>query len=89
MMEKVFAVCFAVLMLAAFLVLIRMIRGPHAADRVLCLDLLSILVAALFAISAAWTQESVFLDATLAMAMVAFLGTLLLARSIESRRRSP
>lgn len=86
MMEIVFAGCFILLMAAVFLVLVRMIKGPHAVDRVLSLDLLSVLVAALFAISAGWTGKPVFLDATLATSMVAFFSTLLLARSIESRR---
>ncbi|HRO67055.1 MAG TPA: monovalent cation/H+ antiporter complex subunit F [Pseudobdellovibrionaceae bacterium] len=88
MMETVFAGCFAVLMTAAFLVLIRMIKGPHAVDRVLSLDLLSVLAASLFAISAGWVGESVFLDATLATGMVAFFSTLLLARYVENRGRA-
>lgn len=88
MMETVFAGCFGVLMVAAFLVLIRMIKGPHAVDRILSLDLLSVLSAAIFAVSAGWVGESVFLDATLATSMVAFFSTLLLAHYVETRRKA-
>jgi multicomponent Na+:H+ antiporter subunit F len=65
------------------LVVYRLIRGPKNADRIIGLDLMSVLVVALVALLAIFTGESVFLDVAIAYALVAFLGTVAFARYLE------
>jgi multicomponent Na+:H+ antiporter subunit F len=65
------------------LVVYRLIRGPKNADRIIGLDLMSVLVVALVALLAIFTEESVFLDVAIAYALVAFLGTVAFARYLE------
>ena len=61
----------------------RLIRGPKNADRMIALDLLSILVVALVALLAVFFKEEAYLDVAIAYALVAFLGTVAFARYLE------
>ncbi len=71
----------AVLLLAGMLLaFIRLIKGPDAADRIVALDLISVLIVALLAVMAIYADETSFLDVSIAYALVAFLGTVALAR---------
>ena len=63
--------------------LYRVVRGPRHADRIIALDLLSILVVALAALYAVYSGHEAFLDVAIAYALVAFLGTVAFARYLE------
>lgn len=65
------------------LTVIRLVRGPSRADRVVALDLLTILAIALIACLAVATGSDALLDVAIALALVAFLGTVALAKAIE------
>lgn len=73
----------AILTLSMALVLFRLIRGTRGADRIIALDLLSILVVAFVALYAVFSGDAVYLDVVIAYALVAFLGTVAFARYIE------
>ena len=71
----------SVLLLAGMvLAFIRLIKGPDAADRIVALDLISLLIVGLLAVLAIYADETSFLDVSIAYALVAFLGTVALAR---------
>ncbi len=71
----------SVLLLAGMvLAFIRLVKGPDAADRIVALDLISVLIVALLAVLAIHADERSFLDVSIAYALVAFLGTVALAR---------
>ena len=80
----------AMLLVGMVLVLWRLARGPTAADRVIALDLLSMLVVAFLVAISIHARETSYLDVAIAYACIAFLGTVALARYImrTSRRRS-
>jgi multicomponent Na+:H+ antiporter subunit F len=88
----VFAGRFAlmVLLISIFLALARLIRGPDAADRIVALDLVSVLIVAFLAAYSIFYGETSFLDVALAYALIAFLGTVALARFLmrSAMRRS-
>ncbi len=63
----------------------RILRGPTLPDRVLGLDLMSIVLLCFGALFALATGESAFLDVALTLALIGFLGTVALARYIERR----
>ena len=70
-----------VLLLAGMLLaFVRLMKGPDAADRIVALDLISVLIVALLAVLAIDAEETSFLDVAIAYALVAFLGTVALAR---------
>lgn len=68
---------------AMLLVFIRLVRGPSLPDRVMALDLLSVLAVGMIAAFDILTAEPVFLDAATVVALISFLGTVALARYIE------
>ncbi len=65
------------------LTLWRLILGPSAADRVIAMDLLSLLVVAFLVALSIHTGESSYLDVAIAYACIAFLGTIALARFVQ------
>jgi len=69
-----------VLLVSIFLALVRLIRGPDAADRIVALDLVSVLIVAILAAYSIFSGETSFLDVAIGYALVAFLGTVALAR---------
>jgi len=78
------------LLVSIALASVRLARGPQAADRVVALDLIAVLVVAFLAAYAIDTGNTSFLDVAIAYALVAFLGTVALARFILrcGRRRN-
>ena len=80
----------AMLLVSMALVLWRLAKGPTAADRVIALDLLSMLVVAFLVTVSIHARETSYLDVAIAYACIAFLGTVALARYISrtSRRQS-
>lgn len=71
------------LMLAAALVVVRLGRGPSVADRALALDLLGFVAVGLVAVVVVESGQTVLFDAAMALALVAFLATVALARLVE------
>lgn len=80
----------AMLLIAMALVLWRLAKGPTAADRVVALDLLTVLVVAFLVSVSIYAVETSYLDVAIAYACIAFLGTIALARFIlrSSQNRS-
>lgn len=69
------------------LTLWRLVLGPSAADRVIAMDLLSLLVVAFLVALSIHTGESTYLDVAIAYACIAFLGTIALARFVQRAGR--
>lgn len=81
----VIELAFILLALALAGAIFRILRGPTLPDRVLGLDLMSILLLCFGAVFTITTGESAFLDVGLTLALIAFLGTVALARYVERR----
>jgi multicomponent Na+:H+ antiporter subunit F len=75
-----------ILIISMALAFIRLIRGPQAVDRVVALDLISVLIVAFLAAYAVQAGDTSFLDVAIAYALVAFLGTVALARFLMRSR---
>lgn len=84
-MEIVTTICYAALALSGLLCVLRLVRGPSLADRVLAVDTLLIAGVAGVAVESARTGSGVYLDVLLVVALVAFIGTTAIARFIERR----
>lgn len=74
------SVAFALLLLAVALVIVRLIRGPTLADRILALDLIATLSIALIATFAVRTGFTLYLDIAIALGLLGFLSTVAFAR---------
>jgi multicomponent Na+:H+ antiporter subunit F len=70
---------------------IRLVRGPNLGDRILALDLITVLAAGLIGALALLTGFSLYIDIAIALALVSFLSTVALARYLfvrATRRQS-
>lgn len=66
---------------------VRLARGPSLPDRVVALDLIAVVSAAFMCIYAVETEQAVFLDAAIVLALIVFLGTVAFAQYLERRAR--
>jgi multicomponent Na+:H+ antiporter subunit F len=72
-----------ILMVAIALATVRLMRGPGLASRVVALDVIAVFAAALTAVFAIQFDVRVFLDVTIILALVSFVGTVAFAYHIE------
>lgn len=82
-----FALTVAFVLLTASLALtfVRLIKGPSLADRVVALDVLTILAIGFIGLRVIATGQVLFLEIAIALGLVAFLATVFFARLIETR----
>lgn len=75
------------LLIGMVLAVIRLIRGPNLGDRILALDMITVLATGFIAGVAVLTGFSLYIDIAIALALVGFLATVALARYLMSRAR--
>jgi multicomponent Na+:H+ antiporter subunit F len=73
------------LLVALFLTLIRLWRGPTLGDRIMALDLMLVLAVGFIAAFAILTGFTLYIDIAIALGLVGFLSTVALARYLASR----
>lgn len=81
-------IALALLTAGLALTFIRLLRGPTLPDRVLALDLFTVLALGYIAVFAIRTGFALYLDLAIALALVGFLSTVALARYLLQRGRS-
>lgn len=74
-----------ILLLAAVLCLYRITKGPTAADRIVAVDILGILIIGFCAIMSISTGRSWYMDIGIAWALQSFIGTLALAKYLDRK----
>jgi multicomponent Na+:H+ antiporter subunit F len=73
----------AALSLAIAGAFVRVVSGPSLADRIVALDLVAYLATGFLGTYAVLAEESSYIDAALVLSLLAFLGTVAVARYIE------
>jgi multicomponent Na+:H+ antiporter subunit F len=76
-------VVLVMLCISLFLAFLRLLRGPTLPDRVVALDLIALLSVGFIAIYDIVTNDTVFLDVAIALALIAFVGTIAFACYME------
>ncbi|MFK7993231.1 MAG: monovalent cation/H+ antiporter complex subunit F [Granulosicoccus sp.] len=66
---------------------IRMFKGPTAADRIVALDFITILLVAVTSLLALELDNAAYLDLGLALALIGFLATVAFARYLETNKQ--
>lgn len=84
-LDGVLTIVYAMLLLALVLAFIRLARGPSLPDRVIALDLVTVITVGFISVYAIDHQQRVFFDAALVVALIAFLGTVAFAQFLERR----
>ena len=79
----IFAILFAAL---AILNLYRLIRGPHAADRMVAGDAADMLITCALVLFSLYSGRAVYLDIALISAMLGIIDTMLVGRYLDRGR---
>jgi len=74
-----------IIILACFLCLYRVWRGPTGADRIVAIDIMGILIVGLCAILTISTNRSWYIDIGIAWALQSFISTLAFSKYLEGR----
>lgn len=87
MLEKVaLVVVLPLLAVALLLVFVRLVRGPDLPDRVVALDLMTVLLMGMIAVYGIGANQPVFLDVAIVLALVSFVATIAFAAYLERSR---
>jgi multicomponent Na+:H+ antiporter subunit F len=65
------------------LTFVRLVKGPTLADRVVALDLVTMILVVILTLFGMSIDDSAYIDAAIALGLVAFLATVAFARYIE------
>lgn len=77
---------FWLVMLGVLVGFVRLALGPSLPDRVVALDMMTILIAAFCGLFSVFAGDTAFLDVAVVLALVGFLATAALARFAERRQ---
>lgn len=66
-----------------FISMARVVKGPSTADRVVAMDLISMLVIGFISVYCIEVNQEVYLNATIILALVSFLSVIAIARYVE------
>lgn len=82
-MEIVYIIAIVLISLSLVLSMVRFVKGPTAADRVLALDTMSVIVTAGLTLLAYHYQRYIYVDVALVYAVLGFIGVIIIARYLE------
>jgi multicomponent Na+:H+ antiporter subunit F len=76
-------IVFGLLIGAMALSMVRLIIGPSLPDRVVALDLISVTTVGIIGVYAVSTNQPIYIDEAVVLALIAFFGTVAFAHYIE------
>ncbi|WP_437922261.1 monovalent cation/H+ antiporter complex subunit F [Sphingobacterium sp. LRF_L2] len=75
-----------ILAISVMLVFIRLFKGPTVVDRVISLDLIITIGIGIITVYSIRSNQQIFLDVAIILALIAFLGTIAFAYYIEKQK---
>ena len=85
--DYLFTVALLALAAGLFFALLRAIRGPRIADRIMGINMIGTMVSITLAILSVWLRQSWLLDVCLLYAMISFLAVVVLAKVCIAARK--
>lgn len=83
MVEIILLISLALFTISIAIALLRMIKGPTAADRAVALDMVGVNLISIIAVVSIVLKTKAFLEAILILGILAFISTIAVARYIE------
>jgi multicomponent Na+:H+ antiporter subunit F len=83
MVEIILDIAFVLIFFSIVFGIIRLVIGPDTVDRVVAVDLLTIIAIAVIALLAHIANRYIYLDVALVYGLLSFLGVLAVARYLE------
>lgn len=84
-LEIALDVAFVMVMLGVAFAFVRLILGPSLPDRIVALDMMTVLIVSFCGLYAILSEDVAFVDVAIVLALVGFLATVALARYVERR----
>jgi multicomponent Na+:H+ antiporter subunit F len=78
-------ISFILVMLGVAFAFVRLIKGPSLSDRIVALDMMTVLIVSFCGLYAIRSRDTAFVDVAIVLALVGFLATVALARFVERR----
>jgi multicomponent Na+:H+ antiporter subunit F len=78
-------VSFVLVMLGVAFAFVRLLKGPSLPDRIVALDMMTVLIVSFCGLYAILSEDTAFVDVAIVLALVGFLATVALARFVERR----
>jgi len=82
----VFTIILPLLGISVVLTVVRMVKGPSLADRVVALELVNLLAIGIITVFALVVEQTEFFDIAVVIALVSFMATVGFARYLERQR---
>lgn len=79
-------VAFVLVMLGVVFAFVRLVLGPTLPDRIVALDMMTVLLVSFCGLYAILSDDTAFVDVAIVLALVGFLATVALARFVERRK---
>ncbi len=79
-------ISFVLVMLGVVGGFIRLVKGPSLPDRVVALDMMTVLIVSFCGLYAILSEQTAFVDVAIVVAVIGFLATVALARYVERRQ---
>ncbi len=76
---------FLIILLAVILGVIRLVKGPSSADRIVALDTITTVISSLLVLLALFFERYIFLDISFVFAALSFTSVIVIARFLEGR----
>lgn len=80
-------ITFVILSATLILAFYRILKGPSLPDRVIAIDILAYVVIGFISTFSVATNQPIYLDIALVLALIAFLSTIAFARYISTRHQ--
>jgi len=84
-LDYAYTATFVLLGAGVLLILFRLVRGPSAMDRILCLNASSVLLVGFIAVEVALRGDPAYIGVLITFALLGFIGSLTAARFAERR----
>ncbi|MBF9043136.1 pH regulation protein F [Rhodobacterales bacterium HKCCE4037] len=79
-------IAFVLVMLGVVGGFVRLVKGPSLPDRVVALDMMTVLIVSFCGLYAILSGQTAFVDVAIVVAVIGFLATVALARYVERRQ---
>ena len=76
---------FIIISAAVLTAVIRMLKGPTSADRIVSLDTVTTIISSLLVVLALFFKNNIYLDISFVFAALSFTGVIVIARYLEGR----
>lgn len=83
MAETILTAAVIIIIISLLLVTVRVLKGPTVVDRIVAIDIMTVISIALIVVIANLAQRVIYIDVAIVYGILSFLGVIALARYIE------